>query len=321
MTQAKRKLGRTDIEISPIGLGAWQFSNYRLGPFSTWQPMDPNTINEVVATALEHGINWFDTAELYGFGRSERALAAALQHIKQTNGTIRIATKWSPLLRTARSIERTIDRRLDALSPFAIDLYQIHFPAALSSIEAQMDAMAKLMKAGKIRSIGVSNFSASQMKRAEAQLQTHGLTLASNQVPYSLLNRRIESNGVLDTAKALGVTIIAYSPLEQGLLTGKFHDRPEQLESRPFNRRQSLRKGLETSRTLIDVMRPIAAAHSASLTQVALNWLIQVPGGNVVAIPGATKVHHVIDSAGAMSIALSKDEWEQLEVASRAFLN
>lgn len=321
MKERNRTLGRSGLDISAIGLGAWQFSNYRLGPFSTWQKVDTATIDDIVAAALEHGINWFDTAELYGFGRSERALAAALHRIEYSNGPVRIATKWSPLLRTARSIQQTIDRRLDALSPYPIDLHQIHFPGAFASIEAQMDAMANLKQAGKIRAIGVSNFSADQMRRAERQLQKYGFSLASNQVPYSLLNRSIESNDVLKAAEEIGVTIIAYSPLAQGLLTGKFHDTPDLLASRPFNRRQMLRRMLEPARPLIGLMHDIAAAHAASLTQIALAWLIQGPGKHVVAIPGATKVRHVIDSAGAMSIVLSQEEWDQLETASRAFLN
>ncbi|MBN2555256.1 MAG: aldo/keto reductase [Anaerolineales bacterium] len=320
MTDLMRKLGHTDITISPIGLGAWQFSNYRFGPFSTWQPVETAEIDGIIAAALARGVNWFDTAELYGFGRSERALSAGLKRAGKPNGSVRIASKWSPILRTARSIESTIYTRIAALAPYDIDLYQIHFPGALASVESQMDAMANLVKASKIRSIGVSNFSAEQMRAAHMKLQKHGLALSSNQVHYSLLNRSIESNGVLQTARELGVTIIAYSPLEMGLLTGKFHENPNLLNARPLNRRRSLRRMLEASRPLIEHMRPIARRYEASIAQVALNWLIHVPGSLVAAIPGATKIRHAEDSAGAMAFQLSQEEWMELDAASRAIM-
>jgi len=312
----KRTLGHADVQLSPIGLGAWQFANYRFGPFNTWQQVATSEIDGIIATALEHGINWFDTAELYGFGRSERALADGLQRAARQNGDVHIATKWSPLLRTARSITATIDRRIRSLKPYTIDLYQIHFPGAIASIEQQMDAMASLAHAGKIHSIGVSNFSASQMKRAHERLQRHGLALSSNQVRYHLLDRRIENNGTLSLADELGITIIAYSPLGMGLLTGKFHDNPELLASRPLNRRRSLQRALEPSRPLIDVMRNMASKHDVSIAQVALNWVILTPGEHVVAIPGATRIRHAQDSAGAMHFQLSSDEWEELKAAS-----
>jgi len=317
MTDLMRKLGHTDITISPIGLGAWQFSNYRFGPFSTWQPVETAEIDGIIAAALARGVNWFDTAELYGFGRSERALAAGLQRAGKSNGSVRIATKWSPILRTARSIEATIHKRITALAPYDIDLYQIHFPGAIASVEDQMDAMAKLAKSGRIRSVGVSNFSAKQMRTAHKQLQKNGLALSSNQVHYNLLNRDIESNGVLQAARELGVTIIAYSPLAMGLLTGKFHENPGLLNARPLNRRRSLRRMLEASRPLIERMSSIARRYDASVTQIALNWLIHVPGDLVVAIPGATKIRHAEDSAGAMAFQISQEEWGELETASR----
>ena len=124
----------------------------------------------------------------------------------------------------------TIGTRIECLAPYPIDLFQVHIPWSLSSVAAQMREMAELVRAGKVRAVGVSNFSASQMARAGAALQAEGLPLASNQVRINLLDRSIESNGVLDLAGGTGVTLIAYSPLAQGVLTGRFHDDPARVQ-------------------------------------------------------------------------------------------
>ena len=197
-------------------------------------------INSIVNAALDGGINWFDTAEMYGLGHSERAIANALRAAGKHDDEIIIATKWSPLLRTARNIPRTIDKRIDFLDGFTIDLYMIHNPLGFSSPEAEMQAMADLLEAGKIRSIGVSNFNENQMRRAHKELEKHGIPLAVNQVQYSLIQRKIETNGVLEAAKELGITIVAWAPLGSGVLTGKFHD-PERYQKASFGRRMMVR--------------------------------------------------------------------------------
>jgi aryl-alcohol dehydrogenase-like predicted oxidoreductase len=312
-----RHLGGTSIEITPIGLGAWQFSQGKGGALGVWSPLTSAQTDDIVKRALDGGIRWFDTAELYGFGRSERALAGALTRAGIKPGEVVIATKWNPLLRTARSIRRTFGKRLACLDPFPIDLHQVHFPASLSFVETEMDAMADLLEEGLIRAAGVSNYSERRMRRAHKRLAERGFSLASNQVKYSLLDRRIEANGVLSTARELGITIIAYSPLEMGLLTGKFHDDPSLLQSRPIARRFRLRRLIEKSRPLVDVLKTISSARSVSLSQVALNWLINFHGDTVVTIPGASKPHHAAESAGAMSFTLTADEMGQIDEASR----
>jgi aryl-alcohol dehydrogenase-like predicted oxidoreductase len=182
-----------------------------------------------------------------------------------------------------------------------------------------MNAMADLVEAGKIRSIGISNYNARQMRRAHEVLLTRGLRLTSNQVRYSLLNRSIESNGVLDTAKELGVTIIGYSPLDMGLLTGKFHTNPELLNSRPFLRRRQLRRRIESSRELISALENIAQTHGVTASQVALNWLINFHGDTVVVIPGASKVRHAEQNVGAMTFTLTDAELSQIDNLSKQF--
>lgn len=304
----KRRLGSTEIEVTPIGLGAWQFSGGKGGARAMWEAMSQEETDAVVEAALEGGINWIDTAELYGFGRSERSVARALLRAGRKRGDVVIATKWNPLFRTAASLPKTIDRRLAYLDPFGIDLYQVHQPLSFSSVEAEMDAMADLLEAGKIRAVGVSNFSARQMRRAHEALVKRGFSLASNQVKYSLLDRRIEHNGILDAARELGITIIAYSPLEMGLLSGKFHKDPGLLRTRPIGRRLMLGRLLEKSRPLVERLEAVAAERGVSASLVALNWVIHSQGERVVAIPGATRPHHARESAAAMAFVLTREE-------------
>jgi aryl-alcohol dehydrogenase-like predicted oxidoreductase len=274
----------------------------------------------VVKAALAGGISWFDTAQAYGNGASERALARALGGLGVKPGEVRIATKWWPLLRTARNISKTIAERLACLSPYPIDLYQIHQPLSVSSVARQIDAMADLVEAGKIRAVGVSNFSAEAMGRAHAVLAQRGLPLAANQVRVSLLDRSIERNGVLDAARGLGVTLIAYSPLAQGLLTGRFHDDPSTIGAVSFGRRMasSIRqRTLARTRPLIDELKRIGAKHGATASQVALAWVVQFWGDTVVAIPGATKPKQATEAARALKVELSRKELDKLDELSR----
>jgi aryl-alcohol dehydrogenase-like predicted oxidoreductase len=318
---SKRHLGQTDIETTPIGLGTLQFAG-GLGFFRfSYQKLSTETMTGIVKASIDSGINWFDTAEIYGNGSSERSLANALKAVGKTNTDVVIATKWFPLFRTASNIGKTIDTRLKCLDGYNIDLYQIHFPRSFSSTSEIMNRMAYLVKKGKIRSIGLSNYSAEKMRHAHDILADYGLPLASNQVHYSLLNRKVESNGILNIAKKLGVTIIAYSPLESGLLSGRFHDGLAAFRNTPFYRRVRLKSQLEKSRQLINILREIAIAHSATPAQVALNWLINFHGETVVAIPGASTAKQAQENAQAMSFTLSPAELTQIDKLSRKFLD
>jgi aryl-alcohol dehydrogenase-like predicted oxidoreductase len=318
-----RRLGRSDIEISPVGLGCWQFSAGAgfIGGF--WEALPSPVVEEIVDASLQGGINWFDTAEAYGGGRSEQALAAALTRLGKKPGDVVVATKWMPVLRTAGTIGATIGDRLSALNPFPIDLHQIHQPYALATVDAQAEAMAALVKQGKIKTVGVSNFSAKRMRAMHEALARRGVPLVSNQMPYSLLNRKLESNGVMQTAKELGITLIAYSPLAQGLLSGKFHDDPSLIKSRVGPRKfmPAFRaKGMEKSRPLIEELKKVAQAHGVTPSQVALNWLASFHGDTVVVIPGATKRRHAEENVGAMGFTLSPDELRRIDELSRGYL-
>ena len=320
MTFEKRKLGKTDIEVTPIGLGVMQFAGGE-GIFGKAFPaMTQEEKNTIIQTALDGGMNWFDTAEMYGFGRSEQGLSDGLKAAGKASEEVVVATKWLPIFRSARNIPKTIHDRIGFLDGFNIDLYMVHQPWSFSSIEAQMDAMADLVEAGHIRSVGISNFNASQMRRAHAVLEKRGLPLAVNQMEYSLLNRKIESNNVIATAKELGVTITAYTPLGYGLLTGKYHQNPDLLERASPIRRRMLKRDLEKTRPIVEALEEIAKNYDATPAQVALNWVIHFQGETVVTIPGATKVHQVEQSAGAMKFKLSESELTRLDELSTKFL-
>ena len=313
-----RTLGKTDIQVTPIGLGMMEFAGGGGLVGAAFPVITQQEKNATVQAALDGGINWFDTAELYGQGVSEASLAAALKAAGKTDQEVVVATKWLPIFRTASNIPRTIQDRIRFLDGYTVSLYMVHQPYGLSSPEAEMDAMADLVEAGKIRSVGVSNFKPSRMRRAFQELKKRGLPLAVNQVRYSLLDRSIETNGILDTAKELGVTIIAYTPLASGLLTGKYHKNPELLQKKSFIWRARLQRGVEKSRPLVMVLEEIAAKYNATPAQVALNWVINVQGEIVVTIPGATKVHQAQESAAAMKFRLSDDEMARLDELSRS---
>lgn len=314
-------MGRTGMMVSPIGLGCWQFSKHNNMAGKFWPNLEDEVIDRVVSLSLEGGINWFDTAEAYGNGASEEALSSSLQKAGKKPGEVLIATKWMPVFRFASNISKTIDARINTLAPYPIDLYQIHQPWGFSSVKSEMTAMAHLLEKKQIRSIGVSNFSAEKMKNAWEILNKKGIPLASNQVRYSLLDRRIESNGVIEMAKKLGISIIAYSPLAQGLVTGKFHDNPELPDTIGYRKYMPhfKPKALKKSRPLIMMVKELALKYHVTPAQVALNWLIHFQGDSVVAIPGATKENHVKENVGAMSFRLSDEDMARLDKESSVF--
>lgn len=312
MASDLRRLGASGVEVSAVGLGCMQFSN-RGFISSAYPALEQSLVDDIVKTAHDGGITWFDTAEVYGRGTSERCLSTGLQHAGVRPGEVTVATKWWPVGRTAADIGRSIATRRAALQPYPVDLYQIHWPiGGFSSLRAEVAAMAGLVEQGVIRAVGVSNFSARQMEQAHAVLAERGIPLASNQVQISLAYRNIERNGVLAAARRLGVTLIGYSPLASGLLTGKFHDNPGVVAGLPWVRRlvsTGLGGGrLSRTRPLVEGLRAVAAEHQATVSQVALAWLTTYYGETVVAIPGASKPQQADEAAGSMRVRLTDRE-------------
>lgn len=316
-------LGNSGLRLTPVGLGCWQFSGGKgmLGRY--WPALEQERVNAVVAAALEAGCNWFDTAEGYGNGHSEKALVRALRAAEKSGDSIDapiVATKWWPFLRFAGNLRKGVKERREALGGRVIDLYQIHQRTSFSSLRAQMNALADLQQAGHARAVGVSNFSARAMRKSAALLQVRGVPLASNQVRYNLLDRRIETNGVLDEAQRLGITIIAYSPLAQGILTGRFHPGPEleaEVVSGPRRRTPNFHpRRLAAAGRIVAELRSVADGHDASPAQIALAWLTQRKPGAVVAIPGASTASQAGQNARSMMLQLTPDDIERLDAVS-----
>lgn len=315
----KIKLKGTKIEVTPIGIGVMQFSwGQGMSKMMGSGVVNEETRNGIIKAAFAGGVNWFDTAEAYS--SSEKYLACALKANGIKDKDVIIADKWMPMARTAAHLKKSIEKRLTALDGYTIDLHQIHVPLSISSIKAQMNAMADLVENEKIRSIGVSNFSKGLMIKAYDALKERGLQLVSNQVKYSLLHRRIEKNGVLETAKELGIKIISYSPLHQGVLTGSYHNDPDLKKNVSFMKRKmypNVEKQVKRTESLMKTIEEIATKHNVKASQVSLNWLINYSKDTVVAIPGASKINHVVENAGAMTFELTKNEIDQLDELSR----
>ena len=183
-----------------------------------------------------------------------------------------------------------------------------------------MKELARLIENKKVRSVGISNYNAEKMRKAHEELERLDFPLAVNQVNYSLVRRNIESNGILDTAKELGITITAYTPLAGGLLTGKLHNNLEEMKNKNAMYRMVAKRNLEKSIPLVEKLTEIGKIHEVLPGQVALNWLVTFHGNTVVTIPGATKAYQAKESAGAMTFNLSKTELEEIAEVSEIFL-
>ena len=312
----KRLLGKTNIAVTPIGLGAMEFAGGRGFFRFMLSPVAPETQDAVVKVALDGGMNLIDTAEIYGSGYSERAVARGLKAAGTPPGDVIITTKWFPILKRATSICTSAEQSTQRLDPYPIDLYLVHQPYSVSSIKSQMNAMADLVELGTIRAVGVSNFSQDRMVKAHDALAERGIPLAANQVHFSLLRRGIETNGVLETAQELNITIMAYTPLGQGVLTGNLHRNPSLLDRMPRLRRYLLRRQLKKTQVLIDALEAIASEHGATTAQITLSWTIAYHGNTIIAIPGATKPYQAEQNAEAMRISLSSEQMEVISTLS-----
>jgi aryl-alcohol dehydrogenase-like predicted oxidoreductase len=260
---------------------------------------------EALEVSLAAGVNLFDTAAMYSGGASERRLGELA-----AERDVLIATKFPSSFRfRTEDFPDELEATLTRLGRDTIDLYQHHYPGRVS-VPRLMNQMADAVEAGRVRAVGVSNYSAEQMRHAHAALAERGIPLASNQVEYSLLRRQPESDGVLDACRELGVTLIAYTPLAGGLLTGKYttENRPRGFFRRVLPRYR--RRALEAVQPVVQLLTEVGDRHSKSPGQVALRWLIENP--TVLPIPGAKNGKQAADNAGALAFALTAEEIDAL---------
>lgn len=308
-------LGKTGSVVPAMGIGTWQW-----GDKLFWSYGSDYNVEQVRAafhTAVEAGITFFDTAEIYGSGESERLIG---QFLREVNQPVQIATKYFPWpwRWNAESVSEALTVSLDRLGIDRVTLYQVHMPFDfLMGKRTLMNALADEVEKGRIEAIGVSNYSAEQMRRAHEYLAARGIPLAVNQTRYSLITRQIETNGILETARALGITILAYSPLAQGLLTGKYRsgNHPPLQGARRIDPRFS-HSGLAKLAPVLDALQEIAEVHQRTPAQVALNWLI---AQGVVPIPGAKNANQAQQNAGAIGWNLMQDEVERLDRLTQAW--
>lgn len=301
------------LTVPALGIGTWAWGD---GLF--WSYGKDYGVSEVEAAfkaAIEEGVTFFDTAEIYGFGESERLIG---RFQAQTAIPIQIATKYFPLpwRWSESSVRDALSASLERLQVQQVALYQVHWPFDFFMRQKTlMTALAKEVKAERILTVGVSNYSASQMREAYQSLKEQGITLAVNQVRYSLLSRQIERNGILETAKELGVTILAYSPLEQGLLTGKyqFNSQTSPQGARQWDRRFSP-QGLTKITPLLTELENLSQKYQKTPAQIALNWLISQ--GQVIPIPGAKNAEQARQNAGALGWELSSDDLAKISELS-----
>lgn len=324
----------TDIpkKISKIGLGTSQFGSADWGYGRDYTRQEAPAI---VRRALELGVTLFDTGEIYGFepwflvrrallkgiafsdiariqgfGRGERILGAALG---ESRDSAFIATKFYPITPVTRAVEQRAVASAERLGIRRLDLYQLHHPSGVVRDQPIMRGLRALQNVGMIDQVGVSNCTLDQWQTIERAL---GRRVLSNQVRYSLADRSAELD-LLPFAEANGRIIIAYSPLAQGLLSGRYQN-----DRRPANQVRAttplfLPENLDRSRRLIDVLREVAAAHRVTPAQIALAWVIHRPA--VAAIPGAASVRQLEDNVAAAEIGLADDEYKALGAAADEF--
>lgn len=295
------------VRLSVIGLGTWQFYAPEWGYGGDYAR---NVAGPLVRRALDLGINLIDTAEIYGLGRSERILGEALGDRRDEAF---IATKITPVLPLAAVVEQRARASLRRLRTDLIDLYQVHWPNPVVADGPAMTGMRRLVDSGVVRHVGVSNYRLGRWQSAEREL---GGPVLSNQIRFNLVDRRPLVD-LIPFARSEGRLVIAYSPLAQGLLGGRYD--ADNLPSGAIRRanRLFLPESLERAAPLIETLRDFARRHQCKPAQIALAWVIRQ--SNVVAIPGASSVEQLETNAAAAEIDLSDSESSQLEEAADRF--
>ena len=296
--------------VAPLGVGTWAWGDSRtwgMGSYDT--ALDETTIGDAWRSSLGAGVGLFDTAEVYGSGESERILGRLLSADPSGRDRLVIATKFWPApwrWNVVPALRQSLEASLGRLQIPTVDLYQIHGPISLRSASAMAEALATVVDAGLVRAVGVSNYSVREMTRIHSELRRRGVPLASNQIELSLLRTRPLSSGLVDACRDLGVVPIAYSPIGQGRLTGKYS-----ASNPPPGRRNFSAHPMEAVDRVVAVAREIGDAHDGRTpAQVALRWIIDK---GAVPIPGAKNERQAVDNAGALGWSLDAAEIAALD--------
>jgi aryl-alcohol dehydrogenase-like predicted oxidoreductase len=310
-------LGRSEVHVSRLGVGAMTWGDpsgvarFHPAKLAYGGPAGIEDERAALEASLAGGVTLFDTAAMYSFGAAERRLGELAR-----GREVQIATKFPPGMRSrADDMPAALEASLARLGRSSVDLYMHHFPSGRVSIPRLMDHMADAVGAGKVRAVGVSNYSAEQLRTAHAALADRGVPLASIEIGYSLLDRRVETNGILDACHELGVTLIAYQPLASGALTGKYAD-----GRRPTGLRRFMRafrsSGRAAAAPVVALLREMGVRHGKNPSQIALRWLIEQ--GDVIPIPGAKSGRQAAANAEALAFRLPPDDIEELSHATLA---
>ena len=307
-----RQLGNSDLNLTPIGFGAWAIGggNWEFA----WGPQDDNDSVNAIRRALDLGVNWIDTAAIYGLGHSEEVVAKALKGISQKPYVFtKCSMRWHDdrtIYRSlkAKSLEEELNASLRRLGVDTIDLYQIHWPNPEEEIEEGWAALARFKEQGKIRHIGVSNFNVDQMKRAQKIAP-----ITSLQPPYSMLRRAIEQE-ILPFAKANNIGVINYSPMLSGMLTGKMtRERVAAMPQDDWRRRapEFNEPRLTRNLRLVELLREIGSGHDVEPGVVAVAWTLHHPA-ITAAIVGGRSAEQVEGLVPALHLRLSDDEYNRI---------
>ena len=303
------KLLANNVVVPSLGIGTWSWGDRLFWGYGS--DYGEAEVEKAFEAAVEKGATFFDTAEVYGLGESEKLIG---RFLKRTSQPVQVATKYFPLpwRFNGQSVADTLSDSLKRLQVEQVALYQVHMPFSfLMSQKTLMEALAQEVKRGRILTVGVSNYSAEQMQEAHDLLAQYGVPLAVNQMRYSLLTRKIEQNGILELARKLGITILAYSPLDQGLLTGKYTPENSSIVqgARKLDPKFST-AGLSKLEPVVSKLKQLGDKYDKTPAQIALNWL--VVQNNVIPIPGAKNARQAEDNAGAMGWELSSEDAREL---------
>ena len=306
-------LAGTEVAIPALGVGTWAWGDAKTWGYGTYDAATSgDTIREAWEASIDAGATFFDTAEVYGDGESERIIGGLLAADPERAAKVQLATKFMPVpwkLNVRSALLASLRASLERLGLERVDLYQIHGPISLRGHGALADALAAAHQEGLVRAVGVSNYSASETRKFDAELRKRGLRLATNQIEFSLLRTVPETSGLLATCQELGVVPLAYSPIGQGRLTGKYSAENPPPSTRNFSAHPMER----VDRVVAELQRVGEANGGKTPSQVALNWII---AKGAVPIPGAKNREQAEQNAGALGWLMGDEDVAALDAVA-----